>query len=374
MFRPRRPRRRVAQRLRPTSWSNRRRAFQPRRRRLWLRQNPPSEPAVTLKDLGLLEPESALYDAEQDVYFVSSINGKPGDADANGFISKIGPDGKVLDLKWVDGTKKATALNAPKGLGIAGGVLYVADLTFVRMFDAKTGAPKGKIAIPGATFLNDITTSADGTVYVSDSGIKFGKDGVEPTGSDSVYELKAGHAKKLIADKDLGHPNGLIADDKGGVWVVTFGSGELYYVGKDGKKDATQKLPSGSLDGIVKLADGTVLVSSWESSSVLRGTPGGTFTSILPNLKSPADIGYDTKRDIVLIPQMQLNTLELQKLPGGAPVPAAAAAPAPVPVTPPLAAPAPSPAANAKTPAAPTTPVAAPAAQRRRRRQQDCGD
>jgi len=319
---------------------------------------PKMEPPVVVKD-GLMAPESALYDAEQDAYLVSNVNGKPVDADGNGFISKVGTDGKLVELKWIDGTKKDSTLNAPKGLGISGNLLYVADLTFVRLFDRKTGAPKGKLAVPGSTFLNDVAVASDGTIYVSDSGIKLGKDGFEPTGTDAVWEIKSGKVKKIFTDKEATHPNGLLADDAGGVWVVTFGSGELYHVTKDGKKEQAQKLPSGALDGIVRLSDGTLLISSWGASAVFRGAPGGTFEPIIPDVKSPADIGYDTKRDVVLIPQMQADALVLQKLPGGPPAPAAKDAP-PAPVAPPTAAPAPAPAASSKPapsprPAAPGT-------------------
>ena len=38
-------------------------------------------------------PESVLYDAEQDVYFVSNINGAPGTADDNGYISRLPAEG-----------------------------------------------------------------------------------------------------------------------------------------------------------------------------------------------------------------------------------------------------------------------------------------
>jgi hypothetical protein len=216
------------------------------------------------------------------------------------------------------------------------------------MFDRKTGAPKGKIAIPGATFLNDLATGPDGTVYVSDSGLKPGKNGFEPTGSDSVYKiLKGNRPVKLIADKELGGPNGLAVDDSG-VWVVTTGSGELFRVDPSGKKEPGQKLPAGTLDGVVKLSDGTVLVSSWAASAIFRGTPGGSFETIVRDVKSPADIGYDTKRNVILIPLFQLDSVQLQKLPGppppGTPAPTAAA-------TPSVAAPATSAATPGATPA-----------------------
>jgi sugar lactone lactonase YvrE len=285
------------------------------------------DPPVVLKDVGFKTPESVLYDPEQDAYFVSNINGKPLDVDGNGFISKVTPDAKV-ELMWIDGSKKASALNAPKGLTISGNTLYVADISFVRMFDKKTGAPKGKVAIPNATFLNDVATGPDGTVYVSDSGMKAGKDGFDGTGTDSIYKIvKGNRVEKLIVDKELGRPNGLAVDDTG-VWTVTFGSGELVHVDSTGKKEAGQKMPAGTLDGIVKLTDGSLLVSSWAASAVFRGTPGGTFESIIHDVKSPADIGYDSKRNVVLIPLFLADMVVLQKLPGAAPPAPAAATPA----------------------------------------------
>ncbi|HVU03968.1 MAG TPA: hypothetical protein VHE30_19550 [Polyangiaceae bacterium] len=315
----------------------------------------PATPApVVVKDVGFKTPESVLYDPEQDVYFVSNIDGKPVDADGNGFVSKVSPEGKVLELKFIDGTKKGTTLDAPKGLAVSGDLLYVADLTVVRMFDRKTGAAKGKIAAVGSTFLNDIAVGADGTVFVSDSGLKLGKDGLEPNGTDAIYKIgKAKRADKLIANKDLGGPNGLLADDKG-VWTVTFGSGALYHVGMDGKAEPAQKLEAGPLDGIVKLADGTLLVSSWGQSAVLRGTPGGKFEQVIKDAKSPADIGYDTKRNVVLIPLFTLDAIELAPLPGPAPVASAAPAGPAAPMA------AGKPAASFAAPAGKETPKEAP--------------
>jgi hypothetical protein len=200
---------------------------------------PKAEPPLMVKDVGLKTPESVFYDAESDVYLVSNINGAPLDADKNGFISKISPDGKVLELAWIDGTKlKGQGLNAPKGMVISDGKLFVADINFVKTFDAKTGKPGANYNVPGAKFLNDIAAAPDGTIFVSDSGLKAGKDGFEPTGTDGIFKItkKRGAAEKVIANKELGNPNGLLADADGGVWSVTFGSNDLFYVGKDKKK------------------------------------------------------------------------------------------------------------------------------------------
>jgi hypothetical protein len=273
---------------------------------------PPAAPTAVAKWTGLSTPESVLYDADADRYLVSNINGKPDGKDNNGFISVLSPDGTITTLKWIEGGKDKVTLDAPKGLGITNGVLYVADISVVRMFDAKTGAPKGNVAIPGATFLNDIATGPDGKVYVSDTGVKMGAKGFEPTGTDAVFVIEKGHAKALSKSKDLGGPNGVLVTDKG-VVVVTMGSGEVYTLDDKGKKQNVSKPPTGMLDGVVSLGD-SLLVTSWEGSAIYKGPLGGTFEKVLSDQKSPADIGYDTKRGRVLVPHFLEDTVEAYEI------------------------------------------------------------
>lgn len=259
---------------------------------------------------GLQTPESILYDAADDTYLVSNINGSPFDVDDNGFITKLGADGSILELQWIAGASESVTLNAPKGMTIVGDTLYVSDIDHVRMFDRASGAAKGEIKIAGVSFLNDISAGPDGVVYVSDSGLKAG---FKPSGTDAIYKLVDGKAVVVIKNKDLGGPNGLLATSAG-LWVVTFGSGELYLVDGSGARSQVQKLPTGALDGIVQLNDGALAISSWEGSSVLRGTPGQTFEVIVTDAKSPADIGYDSKRNRLLIPHFQDNTMQARPL------------------------------------------------------------
>lgn len=279
----------------------------------------PNAPIV-VANAGLATPESVLYDNDADVYLVSNINGGPTAADGNGFISRVDPTGRVDELKWIDGAKPEQALDAPKGMALSDGVLYVADLTSVKTFDRATGKSTGKIAIPGATFLNDVAVAPDGTIYVSDSGLAAGATGLEPNGSDAIYRIDRGAKKavRLIKDKGLGNPNGLLADADG-VWVVTFGSGQLYRVSRDGRKEAGENLPTGQLDGIVQVSDGSVLVSSWEGSSILRGSPGAGFLASITGVPTPADIGFDSKRKRVLIPRFMGDSLEFRALAPAAP-------------------------------------------------------
>jgi sugar lactone lactonase YvrE len=199
---------------------------------------PPAEPTApppAAKYTGLDTPESVLYDEANDRYLVSNINGKPLDVDDNGYIAVLSPEGTITTQKWISGGQNKVKLDAPKGMAIAKGVLYVADITVVRMFDAKSGAPKGDVTIPGSTFLNDVAASADGSkVYVSDSALKVGDKGFAPTGTDAVYVIENKRAKPLAKSPDLGAPNGLLPVATG-VWVVTFGSGELYRLDAKGR-------------------------------------------------------------------------------------------------------------------------------------------
>ena len=272
----------------------------------------PTAPAGTIavREVGFKTPESVLYDDEADVFLVSNINGPEVEADGNGFISRLDAEGKILDLKWIDGSKAKDGLDAPKGMAFAGNVLYVADITSVRIFDRKNGRALGKVAIPGSSFLNDLATAPDGSVYASDSGLKAD----QPDGNDAIYRITPDRkVVRVVKDKALGNPNGLLADAEG-VWVVTFGSGELYRVTRDGRKESSQKLPAGQLDGIVRAADGSLLISSWEGSSVLRGAPGGTFNPVITGVTSPADIAYDAKRSRVWIPLFTKDAVEIHAL------------------------------------------------------------
>ncbi|WP_245446300.1 hypothetical protein [Mesorhizobium kowhaii] len=82
---------------------------------------------------GLEQPESALFDATNNRIIVSNIVGNPGDADGNGYLSVLSIDGKTVTQHWTDG------MDAPKGMAISGGKLYVADITKVRVVDLASG-------------------------------------------------------------------------------------------------------------------------------------------------------------------------------------------------------------------------------------------
>jgi hypothetical protein len=257
---------------------------------------------------GLQTPESVLYDADQDVYFISNINGAPLAVDHNGYIARVNAETLKVEPKWIDGSKPDSTLNAPKGMAIVGDDLYVADINTVRKFDRKSGAPKGEIPLKGTTFLNDLV--ADGTtVYVSDSGLDAA---FKTTGTDAIWKISGNKGQKIASGPELKAPNGLEMMN-GKLWVVTFAGKELYPL-ENGKKGTATMLPSGSLDGLVAMSDGSFLVSSWDAKAVFRGKPGGVFTTIIQNVDSPADIGYDAKRHRLLVPHFMESRVTIHPL------------------------------------------------------------
>lgn len=267
---------------------------------------------IVVKDVGFETPESVLHEPTSDVYLVSNINGGPFDKDDNGFISKLSPEGQVIELKWIDGAAQDVELNAPKGLGIADGKLYVADIDVIRTFDLASGKPAGTIQVAKASFLNDIAVGPDGTVYVSDTGFKPGT--FEPGKNDAIYKIdSSGKVSTLIKGEELQQPNGVFADSSG-LWVATWG-GSVYRVTPEGKMEGAVTAPGAQLDGLYRTPDGQKLVSSWEKSMVYVATPDGQFSPLVSDLKSPADLGYDSKRGQVLVPLFTENSVQIQKLP-----------------------------------------------------------
>ena len=272
----------------------------------------PKGPKPLFHTTGFQSPESVLYDDVNDRYLVSNINGTPFDVDNNGYITAVGTDGTIATEKWIEGGKNKVTLNAPKGSAIDSGVLYVADIDTVRMFDLKTGEPKGNIKIPGATFLNDVAVNPmDNKIYVSDSGLKASPPG--QTGSDAVYVIEKGKVRPLAKDaQKLGRPNGLALGPTG-VWVVTLGSGELYRLDDKGQQQNSIKLPMGQLDGLVVYGE-TLLISSWDANVIYQGKTTGPFTVAFSNVKSPGDIGFDSKRSRLLVPLFTENAVEAYDL------------------------------------------------------------
>ncbi|MFH1762644.1 MAG: hypothetical protein ABIF09_00505 [Gemmatimonadota bacterium] len=269
---------------------------------------------LRVSGVGFSTPESVLHDPEADVYLVANINGGSADVDGNGFISRISPEGEILELGWIDGAIPGVTLNAPKGMAIVADTLFVTDINCIRGFHRLTGAPVRELCLEHATFLNDLAATPLGDLYFSDSGT-----GQSP---GAVYFLR--HTadvpqKVVLADGtvleggSLLGPNGVYADGRG-LYVATYGSGELFQVTPNGERIQLLFPSEMAIDGLVSLEERGFLFSSWGDSTVYWIHPGGTVSPLVENVEAPADIGFDASRNRVLIPLFRANELLLQEV------------------------------------------------------------
>ena len=232
--------------------------------------------------------------------------------DNNGFISKVDTNGRLIKLKWIEGGKGGVKLSAPKGMAIADGLLYVVDVGNVRVFDRGSGKLTRTIVVKDASFLNDITAGPGGVLYLSDTGFERVAAGFRPSGTDAVYRIDNMGVTPYYKTPQLGFPTGLLADTIG-VWVANR-SGALFRIMPGRQKDKEYKLPKGLLDGVVKTNDGRLMVSSWDGRCVYGQQEDKSFVEVADQINSPADIGYDSKRNRLLIPLLNRDQFVIYPL------------------------------------------------------------
>jgi hypothetical protein len=242
-------------------------------------------------DTTLATPESVLPLGKR--LYVSLIDGAGWDADGKGGIAILSNKGKVINDKWV------TGLNAPKGMALVNGVLYVADITELVSIDFKSGKILKKHKVEGAIALNDITADEKGTVYVSDS--RAGK----------VLTYKDGNPEVLLTDlKDV---NGLKWHNN--KLYITANNAFIEYTPETKKQREICKLENGG-DGVEPYKDG-FFVTSWLGYLYHVDAQGNRKTlreTHQTNKFKTADIGIDQKKGVLYIPTFFGNTVEAWKI------------------------------------------------------------
>ncbi len=249
---------------------------------------------------GLAQPESAVFDDVKKRIVVTNMNGDPGKADGNGFLSLISADGKMIEKEWVRG------LDAPKGIALMGRKLIVADLTKVHIVDADSGKLLNSLEVKGAKFLNDVAAGSN-EAWITDMM------------GHSIYQYKDGKVSLWLNDVGLNHPNGIFVDGKR-LLIASWG--------KELQKDFTTKVPGsllsvdpasksisqvskgetiGNLDGIVRIG-GKLIVNDWISGAVYELVEGKQVKKVLSLASGLADISGNG--DVLFFPFMKDGVLE----------------------------------------------------------------
>ena len=232
-------------------------------------------------------PEGVLADVKNNSLFISLIDGAPWEADGKGGVAKLGADGKNYQASWVSG------LNAPKGLGMFGNRLYVADLSNVVVIDIQNAKVEKKIPVDSATGLNDITVTDKGVVYVSDSR------------TTRIWRIE--NDKPTLYLDTVKGVNGLkaIGDD------LYIGAGKLF-LKADSKKQLTKIAEvSQGIDGIEPVGNGDFVLTAWGGYIWYVYADGRVETLLETHQqkKNTADIGYDAQKRIVYVPTFNAKTV-----------------------------------------------------------------
>jgi hypothetical protein len=257
---------------------------------------------------GLAFPESAGCDREQNVVYVSQFGGtqlKPAEKDGLGFISKLAPDGRILEAKAFP-----DVLNKPKGIWVERGRLWVTDIDGVWIYDTRSKQGR-KLALPGIQFANDPAVVGD-TLFVSDNR------------SDQLFQVEPAdfldasvqpRVTVALSKKEI-HPNGLWPSRNGTLLMVGFQSPDkprgIHAFAPNGE---TRELaaPIGQLDGVYELRDGTgLLVTDWKSGTLSTWNPADGMKTLAGGFKGPAD--FCTLGSRVYVPDLVKSELRIVTL------------------------------------------------------------
>ena len=256
-------------------------------------------------DESLIRPESVVYDSHRDVLYVSNINGGTTDKDGNGYITKISVDGDILETEWISG------LNAPKGMTISGGRLYVADIDSLVEISIETQQILNVYPAEGAQFLNDVAADKYGNVYVSDSR------------QQTVYRLHYGSLDVWVDDERISEPNGLFA--RAGRLIIAAGDSSAERPGrsrylqsinfKNKKiKPVGDDTPIGSLDGIDKTGMGGYFITDFREGNIMYFTRKQGAVVLASPETGTADIDYVQDQQILYVPILNTGKLIAYKV------------------------------------------------------------
>ncbi len=248
-----------------------------------------------ITDQVLKTPESVYHDAENDIIYVSNIAGKPTAKDGKGFISKLTLSGEIEELVWVDG------LNAPKGMGVFDGKLYVSDIDELAVIDIAQGKVVKRYKAENAQFLNDVAVSPYGHVYVSDMA------------TAQIYILNNNKFLLWHASSMFERPNGLYYED--GHLLVGI-SGKILKINPQTKKVTVLVENTGGIDGLEADGKGHYVISDW-LGNVHLVAPGMEKIKLLdttPVKMNAADIYYIKEKDWLLVPTFNDNRVSAYKI------------------------------------------------------------
>lgn len=236
--------------------------------------------------------ESVLFDESTGKIYTSNIIGQnPLEKDGKGSISIIGTDGSIIEQDWV------TGLNAPKGMAISNGHLYVTDIDELVEIDLESGEITNKWTVEGAQFLND-AAAHDGVVYFTD--MNTGK--VHNYQDGSISTVSEGHSSI----------NGIAVANDGTIYGLD--ETGLKKWNADGSTTVVNSEVTGG-DGLVILGNDNFIASRWVGEIWFVSPDDATkMLDTKAEESNTADIGYNPSEMVVYVPTFFKNKVAAYKL------------------------------------------------------------
>lgn len=238
------------------------------------------------KVVKLQMPESVCYDKDKDILYVSNFG-----AD---FISKVGLDGSVLELKWVAGLEK------PTGIALLKDKLYAVERKNLTEIDVSSAQIIKKYPIPEVGFPNDLAIHPSGDIYISDSQ------------KHVIYKFRNGEFETWLKGDKIMNPNGLYAE-KDVLIVGTSADGSFKSVNLADKTiESLLWLGSGAvMDGVKPVGKGRYIMGDWMGRLYLVSSSGERVELI--NSKDAkltlADFEYIPDKNLLIVPTLVGNKL-----------------------------------------------------------------
>lgn len=254
-------------------------------------------------------PESVEYHPRLDRHLVSNTSG----------------GGSIL-ARAADGTLSVftAAPVSPYGIELVAGVLWVLDSGRLKGYDIDSAEAVADIAIPGASFLNGITSNGVDRLWISD----FSAKRIHPVDISDPTTPVPGTSVTTVPT-----PNGLVHDRANQRLLIATWNANARVQSLDlATPGATPvdliQTTLTSFDGIALDCNGAIIVSAWGACGT-TGSPSGCLRRFDPpfslssppvvlanNLGNPADIDFAWPTGQVAVPESSLARVTLIDTPG----------------------------------------------------------
>ncbi|MGE5479015.1 MAG: T9SS type A sorting domain-containing protein [Chloroflexota bacterium] len=235
-------------------------------------------------------PESVVWDGARNRYLVSCVESQN--------IVACNEEGIPISVF-------KSGLTGPKGMIILDSILYLTDVNRILGFKLGTAEAFLTKPIPGAQFLNDITTDGAGNLYVTDS----------QTNKIHRIRIADNSLTDLITTTNSG-PNGIYFDANNNRLIVVYMAEtpqKIQYVNlSDNSIGDVSSMPFTRADGLA-FNNNTWYVSSWTSGRIysLNQNMSQILDSTAQTFNGPADFIYNPARNQFVLPVMMEHRLAL---------------------------------------------------------------